>query len=168
MESFALATLLFCVYFVAACCFLYKPNQSLCSEQFSLLLREAGEETAPSAPSAPPAPPAPSAPSALFVDQLITMAIALSSDLDPEPEVGIYTPQSRQHHAPTLEELLLGIDLDTMPLRPARKIAGKLGIAQKVNGKDAPLAWLRAQIKNRLSEKPIETAPIILQVMTVA
>jgi hypothetical protein len=49
-----------------------------------------------------------------------------------------------------------------------RKIAGKLGIAQKVNGKDAPLAWLRAQIKNRLSEKPIETAPIILQVMTVA
>jgi hypothetical protein len=86
--------------------------------------------------------------------------------------VEINTPQShaqsRQHHAPTLEELLLGIDLDTMPLRPARKIAGKLGIAQKVNGKDAPLAWLRAQIKNRLSEKPIETAPIILEVMTVA
>ncbi len=49
-----------------------------------------------------------------------------------------------------------------------RKIAGKPGIAQKVNGKDAPLAWLRAQIKNRLSEKPIETAPIILAVMTVA
>jgi hypothetical protein len=79
MESFALATLLFCVYFVAACCFLYEPNKSLSSEQFSLLLREAGEETAPSAPSA------------LFVDQLITMAIALSSDLDPEPEVGIYS-----------------------------------------------------------------------------
>jgi hypothetical protein len=96
------------------------------------------------------------------------MALALSSDLDLEPEVEINTPQSRQHHAPTLEELLEGIDLDTMPLRPARKIAGKLGIAQKVNGKDAPLAWLRAQIKNRLSEKPIETAPIILAVMTVA
>ena len=159
MESFALATLLFCVYFVAACCFLYEPNKSLSSEQFSLLLREAGEETTPSAPPAP---------SALFVDQPITITEALSVEFDPEPEVGIYTPQSRQHHAPTLEELLLGIDLDTMQLRPARKIAGKLGIAQKVNGKDAPLAWLRAQIKNRLSEKPIETAPIILAVMTVA
>jgi len=156
MESLAFALLLFCVYFVTACCFLYKPNKSLSSEQFSLLLREAGEE------AAPPAPPA------LFVDQPITIAQALSSGLDPEPEVEINTPQSRQHHAPTLEELLLGIDLDTMPLRPARKIAGKLGIAQKVNGKDAPLAWLRAQIKNRLSEKPIETAPIILAVMTVA
>jgi hypothetical protein len=82
--------------------------------------------------------------------------------------VGISTPQSRQHHAPTLEELLEGIDLDTLPLRAARKIAGKLGIAQKVNGKDAPLAWLRTQIKNRLSDLPIETAPIILAVMTVA
>jgi hypothetical protein len=156
MESLAFALLLFCVYFVTACCFLYKPNKSLCSEQFSLLLREAGEEAAPPAPSA------------LFVDQPITIAQALSPDLDPEPEVGIYTPQSQQHHAPTLEELLEGIDLDTLPLRAARKIAGKLGIAQKVNGKDAPLAWLRAQIKNRLSEKPIETAPIILEVMTVA
>jgi hypothetical protein len=161
----AFALLLFCVYFVTACCFLYEPNKSLSSEQFSLLLKEAGEEAAP---PAPPAPPAPSAPSALFVDQPITMALALSSDLDLEPEVEINTPQSRQHHAPTLEELLEGIDLDTMPLRPARKIAGKLGIAQKVKGKDAPLAWLRAQIKNRLSEKPIETAPIILAVMTVA
>lgn len=159
MESFALATLLFCVYFVAACCFLYKPNQSLNSEQFSLLLREAGEETTPSAPPAP---------SALFVDQSITIAQALSSDLDPEPEVEILSAQSRQHYVPTLEELLEGIDLDTMPLRPARKIAGKLGIAQKVNGKDAPLAWLRAQIKNRLSDLPQQTAPIILEVMTVA
>ncbi len=165
MESFAFALLLFCVYFVAACCFLYKPNQSLCSEQFSLLLREAGEETAPPAPPTPSAPPAFSA---LFVDQPITMALALSSDLDPEPEVEINTPQSRQHHAPTLEELLEGIDLDTMPLRPARKIAGKLGIAQKVKGKDAPLAWLRAQIKNRLSDLPQQTALIILEVMTVA
>jgi hypothetical protein len=168
MESFALATLLFCVYFVAVCCFIYKPSQSLSSEQFSLLLREAGEETTPSAPSAPSAPLAPPAPSALFVDQPITIAQALSSDLDPEPEVGIYTPQSRQHHAPILEELLEGIDLDTMPLRPARKIAGKLGIAQKVKGKDASLAWLRAQIKNRLSDLPQQTAPIILEVMTVA
>jgi hypothetical protein len=42
------------------------------------------------------------------------MALALSFDFDLEPEVEINTPQSRQHHAPTLEELLLGIDLDTL------------------------------------------------------
>ena len=80
MESLAFALLLFCVYFVTACCFLYKPNQSLNSEQFSLLLREAGEETTPSAPPAP---------SALFVDQPITMTEALSVEFDPEPEVEI-------------------------------------------------------------------------------
>ena len=47
---------------------------------------------------------------------------------------------------------LAGVDLDTLQLRPARKIARALGIAQKVNGKDQPLSWLCSQIKNRLQQ----------------
>ena len=65
----------------------------------------------------------------------------------------------------TIGELLSGVDLDKLQLRPARKIAGKLGIQQKVNGKDQPLSWLRAQIKKRFSEKPIETAPVIVEAL---
>lgn len=65
----------------------------------------------------------------------------------------------------TIVELLSGFDLDKLQLRPARKIAGKLGIQQKVNGKDQPLSWLRAQIKKRFSEKPIETAPVIVEAL---
>jgi len=63
------------------------------------------------------------------------------------------------------EELLKDIDLDTLQLRPARKICGKLGIQQKVNGKDTPLLWLRAQIKSRLSEKPQETVTVIEEIL---
>ncbi len=76
-------------------------------------------------------------------------------DTQPQPE-------------PTLEELLLDIDIDTLQLRPARKICSRLDIQQKVNGKDAPLSWLRSQIKSRLSEKPTEVAPIIQEVLEAA
>lgn len=52
----------------------------------------------------------------------------------------------------TLEELLLGVDLDKLQLRPARKIAKVLGIAQKVRGRDQKLGFLRGQIKLKLQE----------------
>jgi hypothetical protein len=46
------------------------------------------------------------------------------------------------------------IELSTITLRQARKIAKKLGIKQKVNGKDAPKDWLVKQIEQKLPEKP--------------
>lgn len=51
-----------------------------------------------------------------------------------------------------LRELLLGVDLNKLPLRQARKIAKVLGIAQKVRGRDQKLAFLRGQIKLKLQE----------------
>ena len=51
-----------------------------------------------------------------------------------------------------LNELFSAIDIDKLPLRRARKIAKALGIAQKVNKKDQPLSWLRAQIKAKLQQ----------------
>ncbi|MBK1988512.1 hypothetical protein A0J48_013355 [Sphaerospermopsis aphanizomenoides BCCUSP55] len=60
------------------------------------------------------------------------------------------------------------VDIDKIDLRTARKIASAIKkstnpksdliIKQKVNGKNVPLAWLQAQIKNRL-----EIAPEIVQ-----
>ncbi len=42
---------------------------------------------------------------------------------------------------PKLEDLLQGVGLDKLKLRPARKIAKVLGIAQKVNGRDQKFAF---------------------------
>ncbi|NEO33497.1 MAG: hypothetical protein F6K36_24345 [Symploca sp. SIO3C6] len=68
-----------------------------------------------------------------------------------------------QNQAP--ENLLEDLDIEHLKLRPARKIASKLGIAQKVNGKDQPLKWLRIQIQKRLREEPEKVATIISEVL---
>jgi hypothetical protein len=63
------------------------------------------------------------------------------------------------------------VDIDKIDLRTARKIASAIKksvkpksdliIKQKVNGKSVPLAWLQAQIKNRLEIAPEIVQPII-------
>ena len=66
--------------------------------------------------------------------------------VEPAPKPGsLAIPQS-------IAEALQVIDIDTLQLRPARKIAKALGIAQKVNGKDQPLSWLKAQIQAKLQQ----------------
>jgi hypothetical protein len=100
------------------------------------------------------------------VDQPSPIAEAPKTEFEPEPEVEI-DRSDIQVQKPTLEELLEGIDVDSLQLRPARKICGRLTppIVQKVNGKDAPLSWLRSQIKSRLSEKPTEVVPVIQEIL---
>ncbi|NET07803.1 MAG: hypothetical protein F6K09_08780 [Merismopedia sp. SIO2A8] len=68
-----------------------------------------------------------------------------------------------QNQAP--ENLFEDLDIEHLKLRPARKIASRLGIAQKVNGKDQPLKWLRSQIQKRLREEPEKVATIISEVL---
>ncbi|MDF5728850.1 MAG: hypothetical protein PUP92_12695 [Rhizonema sp. PD38] len=60
------------------------------------------------------------------------------------------------------------IDIEKLQLRPARKIAKALNIAQKVRGKDAPVSWLRSQIKAQLKEQPTHTAKVISSVLQKA
>jgi hypothetical protein len=57
------------------------------------------------------------------------------------------------------------IELSTITLRQARKIAKQLGIKQKVNGKDAPKDWLVKQIEQKLPEKP-DSNKIISELLT--
>lgn len=52
----------------------------------------------------------------------------------------------------SVKELLGSINVDTLKLRPARKLAKLLGIAQKVNGRDQKLDWLRAQIQAKFQQ----------------
>ncbi len=68
--------------------------------------------------------------------------------LSPAKEAATSSVPTTAEAAP--DELFLGIDIDNLQLRLARKIAKALGIAQKVNKKDQPISWLRAQIKAKL------------------
>lgn len=141
MQDIAFATLLFCIYFCFSCCFLYKPHQSTQKESISSGYGRNSQVEVETE---------------LKVDLWEIEPIAIASkDNTPDTQVA----------EPTLEKPIEGIDLDNLQLRPARKICGRLGIQQKVNGKDAPLSWLRAQIKARLIEKPIEVAPLIQEVL---
>lgn len=156
MESIAFTTLLFFVYFCAACCFVYTPASSC------------GQITTSSDADQPiPNEEVENLTQNLWDDQLLTIAEALGSEFDPEPELEIELTDI-QHQEPKLEDLLREIDLDTLQLRPARKICGQLGIQQKINGKDAPLSWLRSQIKSRFSEEPTEVVPIIQEILKAA
>jgi hypothetical protein len=152
MQDIAFATLLFVAYFCAACCFCYNPKNSNLTTTESVPLEPTEDEDLVQDLWKPEEP--------------ITLAQALSAEFDPQPVVEETLESPNQE--PTLEELLQDIDLDTLQLRPARKICSRLGIQQKVNGKDAPLSWLRSQIKSRLSEKPTEVVPIIQEVLEAA
>ncbi len=52
--------------------------------------------------------------------------------------------------------------------RQARKVAGKLGIRRKVNGKDANKAWLVAQIKAKVRNSAVEVKIAFDEVISAA
>lgn len=69
---------------------------------------------------------------------------------------------------PKLVKFLSHIDIDKLQLRPARKIAKVLNIAQKINGRDQTLSFLRSQIKARLQQLetlPVETVKVLGEVL---
>jgi hypothetical protein len=81
--------------------------------------------------------------------------------LPPAQEViGKRSPASASGKS-TLIELLVSVDLDKLQLRPARKIAKALGIAQKINGVDQKLDFLRAQIKSKLQQPQTLSSDVV-------
>lgn len=180
METIAFATLLFVVYFCSACCFLYNPQTAVSAEASTSVPVVAAfkstvtpfVQTAVSETTTIEVAAAPQEPNQ---DEADKREPATAHDEVPiaskEPEQVLLEETTKVEDAPssqldpTLQQLLLGIDLDKLQLRPARKIAGRLNIQQKVNGKDQPLSFLRAQIKKRLSEQPQEVAPVIEEIL---
>lgn len=65
--------------------------------------------------------------------------------------------------APQIDDLLLGVNVDKLKLRQARKIAKVLGIAQKVNGRDQKLTFLVSQIKVKLQQAKKEIIEVVKQ-----
>lgn len=106
------------------------------------------------------------------VQPAIELATSFLDVVSPEPAPTMKEPPAQPQRSqpytapeaapPSLEEILQNVDLETLPIRPARKIARALGIAQKVNGKDQPLSWLRAQIKAKL-QQPQEVPPAAIE-----
>jgi|GEM_PF-2798655 len=92
----------------------------------------------------------------------------------PSPQVTeVVTPVPPVTETPTpveipVVEIASELDIDNLKLRPARKLAAALKIKQKVNGKDQPLPWLRAQIKKALQDKPEMMSKAVEIVHTVA
>ena len=85
-------------------------------------------------------------------------AVGLVKLVQKEPNYWRLLPQAKETSIviePTLEELLVGISIDKLKLRQARKVAKVLGIAQKVNGKDQKLDFLRSQIKVKLQQETL-------------
>ena len=189
METIAFATVLFVAYFCFGCCLLHNPSSSTTADSSAHVPVVAATNLTVTSQAQPVAPLTQSVttldekleedaieePIAVIDRQAIAMLLTpeapITSQKSEPAQVTMEDPARVVEEAPesllepTIEELLQDIDLDTLQLRPARKICGKLGIQQKVNGKDAPLSWLRAQIKGRLTEKPQETAPVIMSVL---
>lgn len=184
METITFATLLFVVYFCSACCFLYNPQTAVSAEASTSVPVVAAfpSTVTPQEITVAPEPTTievtatqePSQDEELEADKREPATAPVEATIAPvetEPaQVTVKEPTNvedatESQISPTLEQLLLGIDLDKLQLRPARKIAGRLNIQQKVNGKDQPLGFLRAQIKKRLSEQPQEVAPVISEIL---
>lgn len=80
------------------------------------------------------------------------LLLAQAKAIVEETSYSVVEAQSLGQQETTLEELLVGIDLDRLQLRRARRLAKLLGIAQKINGRDQKLDWLRRQIKAQLQQ----------------
>lgn len=83
--------------------------------------------------------------------------------LPPANEISIQTPLATTAKL-KLVKLLSDIDIDKLQLRPARKIAKALNIAQKINGRDQTLGFFRSQIKAKLQQSEalsVETVEVL-------
>ncbi len=183
METIAFATLLFVAYFCFGCCLLHKPKASAQADSSAHVPVVAAFPSTVT-PQEITVAPEPGTIEVAVTPQESNQDEELEADkrepatafaevpiASKEPEQVLLEEPTKVEDAPesqispTLEQLLEGIDLDKLQLRPARKIASRLNIQQKVNGKDQPLGFLRAQIKKRLSEQPQEVAPVIQEIL---
>lgn len=80
--------------------------------------------------------------------------------LPPVKEISIRPPLPTAAE-PKLDQLLSHINIDKLQLRPARKIAKALNIAQKINGRDQTLSFLRNQIKVKLQQSEVLSVEIV-------
>lgn len=141
--DFLFPLVLFLTYLSVGCMFLAKPSATTSTttnaESFYSQVKEMFEEIALEPTPIPDPEPAPAPEPQPDPEPTPTP----KSQPIPEPEL---TPEPETEPTP-MPRLL---DLDRLKQAEARKLAKALGIRQKVNGKNQPLGWLKAQIKAAL------------------
>ena len=155
-EQIGLAVFLFCAVFSFLCCLQHRPAACSAPQPIEQQLREAfalmdeapvGESQSPTIDTPPDNPRRSSAPS-----RRTSARSATKKD---------GKPASTESHP----VILAGIDLDALPLRPARQVCQAVGLPQKVSGKNLPVATLRRNIQARLQEEP-GLAQVVAQVLS--
>jgi hypothetical protein len=154
-EQIGLAVFLFCTVFSFLCCLQHRPATCSAPQPIEQQLREAfalmdeapvGESQSPTIDTPPDNPRRSSALTRRKPTGRATKKVGKSTSTE---------------HLAALE----GIDLDRLPLRPARKVCQAVGLPQKVSGKNLPVATLRRNIQARLQEEP-GLAQVVAQVLS--
>jgi hypothetical protein len=155
-EQIGLSVFLFCTVFSFLCCLQHRPADRSAPAPIEQQLREAfalmdeasvGESQSPTIDTPPDNPRRSSAPSRR------------------KPVRSATEKDGRPANAESHPVILAGIDLESLPLRPARKVCRAVGLPQKVSGKNLPVATLRRNIQARLQEEP-GLAQVVAQVLS--
>lgn len=155
-EQIGLSVFLFCTVFSFLCCLQHRPAACSAPVPIEQQLREAfalmdeapvGESQSPTIDTPPDNSRRSSAPSRRTPVRSATKKDGKPASTERDPII------------------LAGIDLESLPLRPARKVCQAVGLPQKVSGKNLPVATLRRNIQARLQEEP-GLAQVIAQVLS--
>ncbi len=150
-EQIGLSVFLFCTVFSFLCCLQHRPADRSAPAPIEQQIREAFALMDEATITPADAPVAESQPPTIETNPDIQDRSSTPTRRKPTgratKKVGKSTSTA---HLAALE----GIDLDRLPLRPARKVCQAVGLPQKVSGKNLPVATLRRNIQARLQEEP--------------
>ncbi len=150
-EQIGLSVFLFCTVFSFLCCLQHRPADRSAPAPIEQQIREAFALMDEATITPADAPVVESQPPTIETNPDIQDRSSAPTRRKPTgratKKVGKSTSTA---HLAALE----GIDLDRLPLRPARKVCQAVGLPQKVSGKNLPVATLRRNIQALLQEEP--------------
>ena len=148
MQDVLFATVLFVAYFSFVCCLLSERT----SVEGLSSAKPQSEEVASSALVENP-----------WDDQAITIAKALSAEVDPEQELSNSTPDIRVEGAqPDISAGALEV-IDKLGKREARRLCSPLGIQQKCNGVELTTELMVASIRREFKTNPERVIEVICE-----
>lgn len=167
MENTILSIVLFIAYFCTLSCLIYSPSnseksQKVATKAHTLPIEKAVAQMLDELENSEPLPvTAESLPfPEVSKDEKKQLENQIKEAIASEKVESAIEPPMQTQKEPLKAEEQTEIDLSKLPLRQARKVAKALNIHQKVNGKDAPVKWLRLQILQKVEEEPTAIAKV--------
>jgi hypothetical protein len=158
MQDFLFAALLFVCYFVFVCYF-FSPSKPQQSEQMASILPEKAMASPTSEMSVRQA----SLGDAWSSEPPRTIAEALSSEFEPQPGLGNFTPDTQvQEPQPDISARALDV-IDKLGKREARRLCLPLGIQQKCNGVELTTELMVASIRREFKTNPERVIEVICE-----